>query len=246
MGLLDLPAPVFAWTDGVLSGTLPPLARLALWALLISALSMALYALLSPQAELKRLKTEMRAARRALHDHDGDFDGVKTLAARSVGLSLRHLRLVAPAALIACIPVIMLIVWLAKAYGPAMTDSGLPLDMRVTGGDAKLRVVTPGREPDGAGSGALLAVFGADGTFIAQAPLSPRLTRLEKRRWWHWLAGSPAGYLPPDAPIDSVQVHWPRYETHAIGPAWLRGWETPFLALAVVFTLTIQAVFRIE
>ncbi len=247
MGLLDFPAPVFAWMDAVLFGQAPALVRLALWALLISALSMAIYARLSPQAELKRLKTEIRAGHRDLHAHDGDFSGLMTIAARTVGLSLRHVRLIAPPALAACIPVIVLLVWLAKAYGPAPTESGLPLQMKVTGGGASLRIVSPEQDSDGAPPpAALLVVFGDNGALIAQAPLSPALTRLEKRRWWHWLAGSPAGYLPPDAPIDAVHVRWPRYETHHLGPAWVRFWETPFLAFAIVFTLGIQAAFRIE
>ncbi|MFW6027638.1 MAG: hypothetical protein ACOC91_02405 [bacterium] len=246
VGLLDLPAPVFAWTDSVLFGALAPLARLVLWAFFISALSIALYALLSPQTELKRVKAELREARRLLSAHDGDFDGVKALAGRTIGLSLKHLRLVAPAALMACIPVVMLIVWLAKAYGPAATESGLPLRLEVTGGEADLRIVSPAPDSGVPATGALLAVFDPDGALIAQAPLSPAVTRLEKRRWWHWLSGSVAGYLPPDAPVDAVRVHWPRYETHDFGPAWLRFWETPFLAFAVIFTLGVQRAFRIE
>lgn len=246
MGLLDLPAPLFTWTDTVLSGSLGPLARLALWALLISALSMGIYALLSPQAELKQVKAELRAARRKLRDHDGDFRGVAALAARTVGLSFRHLRLVTPAALAACIPVAMLLVWLAKSYGAAATESGLPLGMTVSGGNADLRIAVPAETSDRSARGAILAVFAKDGGFIAQAPLTPNLTRLEKRHWWHWLSAGTAGYLPPDAPIEAVHVKWPRYETHTFGPAWLRLWETPFLAFAVIFTLGIQAAFRIE
>jgi len=47
-------------------------------------------------------------------------------------------------------------------------------------------------------------------------------------------------------PVEAVHVRWPRREMFNIGPDWLRGWETPFLALAVIFTLGIQAAFRIE
>lgn len=252
MGFLDLPAPFFAWLDGMFAVVLGPLARLALWAAAISALSMALYAVLSPQAELKRLKRDIRTARKELSAFEGDFDGVRALARRSIGLSLRHLRLVAPAALAACIPVVMLIFWLSKAYGSVPTETGLPLGVKALGGGAEVQIVEPASMPAGLAaargphSGPVLRVVDMNGREIAVAPLSPTLSRLEKRRWWHWLAGNTAGYLPPDAPLEAVRIDWPRREMYAAGPNWLRGWETPFLALAVVFTLGIQAAFRIE
>ena len=59
VGLFDLPAPLFAWLDGLLSGLAPPTLRLVLWGLVAAALSMGIYWLLSPQERIARAKAKL-------------------------------------------------------------------------------------------------------------------------------------------------------------------------------------------
>ena len=86
VGFFDIPAPIFQWADNFLALRMSPSGRIVGWALVLSVLSMLLYARLSPQSRIEALSREIKSARLALVRHDGDFS---TLSPDRVGAGTR-------------------------------------------------------------------------------------------------------------------------------------------------------------
>lgn len=110
--MIDAPIVLDAW----MSAWLTPPARVTAWALLSAAVSMGLYARLSPQPRLHQLKTEQKKARAALMAHDGDFSQMMMLIRTDLALSLRHIRLMLPAVVFSILPVAWVLLALPARY----------------------------------------------------------------------------------------------------------------------------------
>lgn len=241
MGLLDIPAPLFAWLDRSLEGVLPTTARLVLWGVVAAVLSMALYWRLSPQRGIAAVRTKAAAARRALDAYDGDFADAWPLLRAALGLALKQVGLVIGPALLASLPALCLIVWLSNAYGHSFPPPGAGVEVRAVpqqfqarwrGGDGRQR---PG-----------ILVTDSAGRAVGEIPLSAPVPTLHKRQWWNVLIGNPAGYLSDESGPDRVEIDLPSPDYLSFGPAWMRGWETVFFSTLLVGSLLIKIVFRIE
>jgi hypothetical protein len=68
---------------------------------------------------------------------------------------------------------------------------------------------------------------------------------VHKRRWWSWILGNEAGYLPDSAAADSISFALPSREILTIGPAWMRGWELTYFVSLLIVSLAIKLGFRI-
>jgi hypothetical protein len=235
MGLLDLPAPFFDFVDRSLLGALPPLARLVLWAIAGAAASLTLYRWLSPQRRIVAAKAAALDTRRRLNAHDGDLESALPLMRQSMKAALRHVGLVFPAALIASLPVLALLVWLDGAYGYQ-----LPQDRQ-----APAVSVEPARFSAQWQADSSIAVRDQNGAEVAHLTLAEPITRIEKRQWWHAIIGNPAGYLPEQGPIDSVTIALPERQYLPVGPDWLRSWLTVALTALVIASLLIMRIARI-
>jgi hypothetical protein len=238
MGLLDLPAPLFDLMDRALLGSLPPLARLILWAVAGAAVSLMLYRLLSPQRRIAAAKAAARDARRRLNAHHGDLESALPLMRRSMKLALRHVALVFPAALVASLPVLALLVWLDGAYG-----YGFPEDRQAPTIAVEPQSFSAQWRPDGAGG--QIELQGEGGAQVARLTLAEPVTRIEKRHWWNALIGNPAGYLPDDGPVEGVSIALPERQYLPVGPGWLRSWLTVALSALVIASLLIMRIARI-
>jgi len=240
VGLLDLPHDLLARLDRAGEQVLPPLARVVLWALLAALLTMELYRLLSPQDRLAALKGRSRAARQRLNGYAGSFAGAWPLITEVVGLALRHIALVLPATLGTAIPLLVLVVYLHTTYSYRFPGPGET---------AAIILSEPGYQghwqAPGPGPGRAVVTDRAGRVVVAVAPRAP-VPELGKWRYWNLLLGNPAGYLPSAAPIDRLQVQWPRRELLGSGPAWLRGWAPTFLLALFLFALEFKIVRRIE
>ena len=238
MGLLDLPSPLFDLVDRSLLASLPPLLRLVLWAIAGAAVSLALYRWLSPQRRIAEAKTAALQARRELSTHDGDLETALPLMRRSMKLALRHVGLVFPAALIASLPVLALLIWLDGAYGYQFP----------TNGEAPTVAVEPqafsGQWRPSA-TGGQVELRDQAGTQVVHLTLTKPVTRIEKHHWWNMLVGNPAGYLPDSSPVDGVSIGLPQREYLPVGPDWLRSWATVALTALVIASLLIMRVARI-
>lgn len=252
-GLFDLPGPALLWLDSHLL-LLPDLARILIWAALGSAASMALYAVLSPQRRLVAIKARIRESQARVQAYSGDFQGALPLLRSQIALSLRHVGLTLLPAVAGSLPVLFLIPWLALRFGWALPAPGTPVTVTARPAREGLSwhpslpaAALPGNwqvawpRPDD-----LTSLRTADGTVLLQLPLTQPTPVITKRRWWHLLFGERAGYLPGDAPVESVELGLPRKTVVAGVPSWLAGWEAPFFGGMLLFSVAIKMRFRVH
>jgi hypothetical protein len=238
VGFLDLPQPLFDFVDGTVLGSLPPLLRLILWAIAAAILSLAIYRWLSPQRRIAEAKAAAHAARCRLNAHDGDLESALPLMRQSMALALRHVGLVLPAALVASLPVLTLVVWLDGAYGhvfpgPAQAPTiqveppGYAALWRRTANDVRIELLDQ------------------RGSKVAQVTLAKPVTRIEKPHWWNVVVGNPAGYLSTRGPIESVTIALPERQYIPVGPDWLRSWFVVAFAALLITSILFMRVARI-
>jgi hypothetical protein len=249
MGLLDLPAPLFAWLDGALGHFMPATARLVVWGIAAAILSMALYKTLSSQERITATKRKAAEARRALDAYDGEFAGAWPLIRETLRLALRQIGLVIGPAVAASVPVLCLIIWLSTAYGHSFPAPGSEPDIRTVPQQLQARWVDegdPSQESAAPSQPPHVVVADAAGRIIGDFALSAPVSTLHKRVWWNALLGNPAGYLPDASTLDRIEIDLPRREYVPFGPSWLRGWETLFFTVLIAGSVAMKIGFRIE
>lgn len=252
-GLFDLPGPAFSWLDSHLP-LLPDLVRILIWAALGSVVSMALYAVLSPQRRLVAIKERISRSQAVIAAYSGDFRGALPLLKSQIGLSLRHVGLTLLPAVLGSLPVLFLIPWLALRFGWTSPDPGTPVTVTASPARADLSWRPPRPALAGPGSWQVswpqpddtVVLAAADGAVLLRLPLSQPTPVVTKRRWWHLLFGERAGYLPEDAPVESVELGLSRRALIPGLPRWLAGWETPFFGGMLLFSIAIKMRYRIH
>lgn len=235
-GLLDVPAPLYGAVDRALMTLLPPPARLVVWGVLGAVVSVLLYRALSPQLRIAAAKARLRALRRQLDAHDGTFEQALPLLRAQIGASLRHVWLVLPATLLASLPVLTLLIWLAGTYGHRLPEPGQSPPVKVA--PAGLDVRWQDRPPQ-------LTVLDK-GRTVAQVPLTAPVTRVEKRQWWNVLVANPIGYLPSDGPARQVRIALEPRRYLDFGPDWVRGWAAVFMSVLFAASLLTQRLARVH
>lgn len=253
MGIFNLPAPVFEGLDRLMGVWLSPAARLGVWALLASIVSMALYRGCSRQAGIRAVQEEAHAARRALLGYDGDFAGFSMLARASLAAPLRWLVLVSGPALLASLPVVLVVVWLDGEYGYDFPSAGQTVEIRLD--PPMVGGLWTGKDEAGAAGVRFIAWPSAGhserlldelGDTLLALPHAAPVPIIHKRRWWNTLVGNPAGYLGDGSAIDSVSLGLPRQDVLGFGPTWARSWEWPFFALLLLFSAIAKKLMRIH
>lgn len=234
MGILDLPAPVFAAVEAAIAGHVPPLLRLGFWAAVAALASIELYRLLSPQRRITVAMRRLQQSQKALAGFDGEFNDALPLMGRMLRAAGQRLLLVLPGAVAASLPILALLVWLDGAYGARFPDPGQPVAVHARPGglDARLESAEAGA--------ARVVVTDSARRPVVQAALPAPVPTIHKWQWWNALIGNPAGYLPKEAPVERIDIDLPRIEVLTVGPVWLRGWEAPFFALFLVFALVAK------
>lgn len=117
MGVLDLPAPLFASLDQFMAIGLLATLRLIIWGVIGGVVTMGLYRLFSPQAKIGHVKRAARAARRRLYEFDGELADAGPLLRDQFVAAFKHIALVVPATFLAMFPLLALLVWLDSTYG---------------------------------------------------------------------------------------------------------------------------------
>jgi hypothetical protein len=240
MGLLDLPAPLFAVLDELLGSLAPPTLRLMIWGVVAAVLSMGVYWLLSPQARIAQAKADAVAARRALDAYDGEFAGAWPLIGRVLRAAMRQLGLVTWPALLGSLPVLALLVWLSTAYGHSF-PSHAGISVRTLPEAAAARA-----QPIEADTGHQVVVLDHAGNVMERIPLSAPVPTIHKRQWWNALVGNPVGYLPDSSRLEWIELGLPQREYLTVGPAWLRAWYVVFFSVLLAASLAIKVAARIE
>ena len=246
MGLLDLPAPLFAGFDSLLSSLASPTLRLVIWGVLAAVLSMGAYWLLSPQARIARAKADALAARRALDAYDGEFADAWPLIGRVLRTALRQLGLVTLPAVLGSLPVLALLVWLSTTYGYAFPDDGRQIAVRTQPQGGAAQVQTVEAADAAAKAGHQVVVLDQAGNLVERFVLPAPVPTIHKRQWWNALVGNPVGYLPDSSPLEWVELGLPEKEYLPVGPSWLRAWYVVFLGVLLAASLAIKVTARIE
>lgn len=255
-GVLDLPSPLLGGVDGLLSGWLPPVARLVLWAVVAAVASMALYRVTSNQPRLAAIKAEMAALRSRIAGFDGPFAEMWGLTRRNLVLALRQIWVTLVPAILGSVPVIFLLVWVSNSFDLALPKPGDPVAVQAHARDGAtlppLRWVPGGARTLGDGrwtvawpdAGAALELRDPDQLLLA-LPLAAPVGVVHQRRWWNSLLGNPAGYLPPGA-VDAVAIALPARTYLPFGPAWLRGWMPLFFAVVLAVSVLLKLTWRLH
>jgi hypothetical protein len=251
MALLDPVMAAFGAVDGLLAALLPDLPRLLLWGLATGAAAMAVYRLTSDQARIRAQQACVRQARAAMLAAGPDVPLLE-LSMRNLRASFRLLGMVTLPGLASAVPVLLVLVWLAGAYGFAAPRPGSEVRVSAEPPGVALRIEPPSAAATGDGlvliwpeDPAAVRLADASGTIVERLPDDPPIDVVAKPRWWNQLVGNPAGYLPARAAAEAVRFELPRRELLALGPGWLRGWEAPFIASVLVASIAIKLAFRI-
>jgi hypothetical protein len=211
---------------------------LIVWAIVGAVLSLTLYRWLSPQRRIAEAKAAAQIARHRLNAHEGDLESALPLMRQSMALALRHVGLVFPAAIVASLPVLALLVWLDGAYGYQF-----PAGQRTPTVAVEPQAYTAQWQPNPAGG--QIALRDRQGSEVARLTLAEPITRIEKRHWWNVILGNPAGYLPAEGPIDGVTIDLPERQYLSVGPEWLRSWLTVALSALLITSVLFMRLARI-
>lgn len=102
--------------DTMAAQWMPAPARVMAWGFISAALSMGVYAFLSPQQKIRDVKSAQKLSRRDMLAHDGDFDALWVLIRKDLGLSLEQLRLVLLPFVISLLPLVLMVPPLFDIY----------------------------------------------------------------------------------------------------------------------------------
>jgi hypothetical protein len=255
LGLLDLPAPLLELLDQGLSGLgLPALLRVLLYGIMSGWLSMVLYRRWSNQEELAELSAATRTLRRELSGYDGPFDGLLERALKLLKLNSRHLRLSFVPALLAGLPLLLVLPWLSNQFSLSWPDTGSTVQIRAEGLPANAvipRWTDPTAQWEPAtqtwtltwpASSASVALRWKQESLYELPGEHPATTVHRRLPLFNTLIGNPAGYLPDDAPLAALHLEMPQRELHVFGPGWMRGWL--FCYLVTVFATALLLRWR--
>ena len=246
--------PALNAVDGWLGGLFPFVFRLMMWGALAGTLSILIYAKLSPQASIKRLKKKIRGLQREMLGLDLEFADFLRLSKENLKTSLKLFAAVLGPGLVSVLPVLLLAIWIhtCLAYDPPPTSDDLiatsidgDIDLRLAMNDDLDKLTQDEifhRDPIGSQT---IVVMADDKVVYSGDPLSPPTHVVHKRRWWSVLLDNPAGYVVEDAPVDSIRLNVSRKQAVKWGPNWTRGWEFTFFVFVFIAALGIKLSFRI-
>lgn len=254
LGLLDLPAPLLDAFDSALAAVgLPALVRMIIYAIASAWLGMVLYRRFSDQAALTELRHKVQLSQRALALHVGDFTELRGLIRNNFLLSLRQLGLSLRPVLLASLPLLFVMPWLSNrfAFEPPSTGISTNVCAEPTSAtmvlhwqpsDAALIIDSGCWQVNSLHTGASSELIDNTGRSLLSIPDAHASGIKHKHIWLNYLIGNPVGYLPDDAPLQSLHIALPPRELIHIGPGWMRGWE--FSYFLTVFAVSIGLKLR--
>lgn len=254
MGFFDICAPLLTPLHRWLAVWMPAAVEIALWASLCAWASMGLYRLLSRQQQLQKLKPEVRAATLRIVDYDGDFSGMLTAVAHALRLALRQIRLTLLPAILGSLPLLFIVTWLSNTFEYESPRVGQTQSIKLAlqaqdplwPADTAVARVGPGewqvKWPDAAHP---IALKDQSGHTLLSLPLSAPVPAVSKWSPWNALIGNPAGYVPDQAVVDTVEVPLAPLDIVPVGPSWLRSWITLFLFVLISWSLWLKKKWRL-
>jgi len=256
MGFFDLPAPLFGAIDQLLSMALPGVLRLVLWGILAGWLTMVVYRRLSNQDRIQLLKAEQKEQQKIISGFDGEFEELFPVIRHTLALGMRQLGLSLGPALLATIPILFIVVWVAGNFGNEQPSVGSPVSIEINTEQAAIDQFdwsSPG-EATQTETGWELSwpsaeqpnAFLQDGRSLFELPSGHSIPVIHKHQWWNWLMANPIGYLPDDAVVDSIDIGLPEQQFLSFGPGWLRGWMFSFFLSFLLSSIGFKLALKID
>lgn len=253
MGLFDLPAPLFGLIDGVLAMALSPLLRLVIWGVLAGWITMLVYRLLSKQERISALKALQKNQQKAIAEFDGEFAQLLPLIRQTLGLGFKQLGLTLGPALLATVPVLFVLIWVAGEFGHTRPAAGseVVLSVEPANSDIHWSPASSARADESGwvvrwpAQGQSLTMSDSHQPLLA-LPLKNDIPIIHKKRWWNLLVANPLGYLPEEGAVDIVHIGLPEAVIIAAGPAWVRGWMFSFFLAFIVSSIGFKFLLRLD
>ena len=256
MGLFDLPAPFFSFIDQLLGGFLPAVVRVVLWGVLAGWLTMVVYRRLSRQDKIQVLKAEQKKQQKIISDFDGEFEELFPVIRHTLGLGMRQLGLSLGPALLATIPILFLVVWVAGQFGYDQPVTGSAVNIDINPQEQEIsgfnwnpaglaRKTETGWELSWPSPEQAVALT-HEGYTLLELPAEHTIPVIHKHRWWNWLMANPIGYLPDDAVPESIDIGLPEQQFLIFGPAWLRGWMFSFFFSFLLSSIGFKLALKID
>ncbi len=254
MGLFDLPAPLFAAIDSVLALLLPVFVRLTVWGVLAGLLTMLLYRRFSNQTRIAELKTQQKLQQKLMAEFEGEFNELMPLIGSTLALGFRQLRLALGPALLASIPILFLVIWVAGEFAFQSPTAGDIIDFSAAPVMDDRYYWSPSGGIENGESGWLVTWPEADGSLeltlgeqvVLSLPLADNIGVIHKQQWWNILMANPLGYLPDDSNIDQITLGLPAVEALPFGPQWVRGWMFTFFLVFFASSIAFKFILKIE
>ena len=253
MGLFDLLAPILGAVDHVLETFVPGGLRLVGWGILSGWLTMLLYRRFSRQQAI----AEMKAAQKQLQDRiasfEGEFSQLMPMVKRAFALGFRQLGLSIGPALLATIPILFIVAWVATNFVYEAPPAGADLDVKVEPVAGALSWSASAiAAPEESGwtiqwpaEGQTVTLSDGDAPVLSLSNDELHGV-IHKRRGWNLLIGNPAGYLPPDQPTEVVRIDLPQTRYLPFGPDWMRGWMLVFFGAFLAASVAFKFLLKIE
>lgn len=255
MGLFDLPATLFYSLNNVLTTALTPLLCLILWGIFAGSVTTLLYRGLSSQEKILQLKIEQKVQQKLIADFEGNFSSLLRQIFHTLALSVRQLGLSLGPALLATIPSLFIIIWVSEAFGYEQPAPGEQIRIE-TEATMAVRAQLSWSRPDMAqelANGWILRwpepdlgiTLRQDELSLFTLPLTHNIPIIHKRFWWNWLVANPAGYLPDEAVVETVEIGLPPKQFLVVGPNWIRGWMFSFFVSFLLASVGFKFALRI-
>ena len=251
MGLLDLPAPLLDAMDNAAADLrLPALLRILIYACVCAWFGMRVYRRFSDQPRLQALRTEIGTVQRALAQHDGGFAELGALIRRNLSLTLRQLGLTLAPALLASLPLLLVLPWLSNRFDYESPAPGTFVSVCVQPPSAAATLHWPTAQTTMHESGCwqliwpktgeIAALTNVDGVVLHPFGSPAHSAFVYKYTKYNWVIGNPDGYLPTTGAAVRLAVTLRPREVFPFGPAWLRSWEIWYFGMLVLVSLALK------
>jgi len=258
MGFFDLPAPLFDGIDGVLALLMPALLRLVTWGIFAGWLSMIVYRRFSDQEKIGTLKDLQKGQQKNIAQFDGEFSELLPLIRHALALGFRQLGLALGPALLATVPVLFIVIWVAGEYGYVKPAAGSEVFLSVIPAGSEVHWSSTTQVRINAGGWVIVwpaqgqsltmseGTMGEGGQSLLVLPLERAIPIIHKQRWWNWLMANPLGYLPENGNTDVIQIDLPEAVIIGSGPAWIRGWMFSFFMAFLLSSIGFKLLLRLD
>lgn len=250
--------PLINAVDLGLASFLPLTVRVLVWGVLAGIASMAIYALVSNQELISKLKTEIKEHKNhMLGPSVESHSEFVALAGKNLKSSMGLLGKVVGPALLSALPVLVIAVWMDTYHGYTLPDGPAPVVLTfvpaVTGAvkiipsEFVLRIkagmaaiVPPQTHP------ATVFISVNDKDIYSGDPFKAPSPVIAKKGWLNLFLPSANGYVHPDSPVDEIHVDLLKTQLFNGFPSWMSGWEFTYFLSIFVAAMATRLIFKIH